>query len=386
VAPGTWADRAGTTLALSEALEPVGDPHTGLASAEETIRVAAERGDRLLEWRGRIRRAFYVVDIDPHGPSTAELRAELERAVVVFEELEDELGLAMAWRGLAELEWMPCRFDAAARAARLAVEHARRAGDRRAWQRAVEILAGSQMMGTANSAEVLRTLEDEFSPLLPNKLLEAFDLGRRAELSAYEGDFERAREYARAASAIADGLGLERLVLDNTWMEAYIEQLAGNHQEAEAKYRLVDASLEQQGDAGHRSTSSVLLARVLCSLARYDEAERFAAIGLELCAEDDAATQAIARSVQALVRSARGDHAEAERLAREGVAIYEDAGAENPDAVGDAWMDLALVLRHAGKRADADGAARSALALYESKGVRPKVHEAERFIEGLQRA
>jgi tetratricopeptide (TPR) repeat protein len=82
-------------------------------------------------------------------------------------------------------------------------------------------------------------------------------------------------------------------------------------------------------------------------------------------------TQAYWRQVQALVHASRGQQAEAERLAREAVAITE-----NTDSLlfqGEALWDLADVLRAAGRHAEAAATLRGALDRYERKQIIPLV-------------
>ena len=62
----------------------------------------------------------------------------------------------------------------------------------------------------------------------------------------------------------------------------------------------------------------------------------------------------------------RGEHAEAERLAREAVAIGEGTDALNWQ--GDAYADLAEVLLLGGKADEAVAALEQALERYERKG------------------
>ena len=62
----------------------------------------------------------------------------------------------------------------------------------------------------------------------------------------------------------------------------------------------------------------------------------------------------------------RGEHAEAERLAREAVAIGE--GTDILDRQGDAHADLAEVLLLSGKAGEATAALEQALDRYERKG------------------
>jgi tetratricopeptide (TPR) repeat protein len=88
-------------------------------------------------------------------------------------------------------------------------------------------------------------------------------------------------------------------------------------------------------------------------------------MGRELGNEQDLSTQALWRRVTALVNSSRGEHAEAERLAREAVAIMEPTDALS--AQGDALADLAEVLACAGRASEASAALEQALEHYERK-------------------
>jgi hypothetical protein len=100
--------------------------------------------------------------------------------------------------------------------------------------------------------------------------------------------------------------------------------------------------LERSGNRASLSTVAPQLGRSLCALGRYDEAEPLAWLGRELGGQQDFATQMLWRQVQARVDAQRGEHAQAERLAREAVAIGERTDALNSQ--GDALCDLAEVL------------------------------------------
>jgi hypothetical protein len=67
----------------------------------------------------------------------------------------------------------------------------------------------------------------------------------------------------------------------------------------------------------------------------------------ELGASDDALTQMLWRQARAKVLARRGNIAEAERLAREAIAI--GAATEMPDTQADAQSDLAEVLTRTGR-------------------------------------
>ena len=72
---------------------------------------------------------------------------------------------------------------------------------------------------------------------------------------------------------------------------------------------------------------------------------------------------------QALVHSARGQHAEAERLAREAVDL--SLRSDSPLRRGDALVDLAEVLEAAGRIDEAAATMREALDRYERKPIIP---------------
>jgi len=85
-----------------------------------------------------------------------------------------------------------------------------------------------------------------------------------------------------------------------------------------------------------------------------------------LGASDDATTQMLWRQVRAKVLARRGERVEAERLAREAVAVCEATDMLN--AQGDVYGDLAEVLSVAGKPDEAAAALEQALGCYERKG------------------
>ena len=161
----------------------------------------------------------------------------------------------------------------------------------------------------------------------------------------------------------------------------HVEQMAGDQEAAERSYRKEYEMHRRSGDEGHGSTSAAYLALALCRLGRFDEAEELATIARATGADDDLATQASARSAQGLVRSARGDHDEARRLAREAVDLY--AGAQSPWFDGDTLMVLSQVLRAAGHPEETVDAARGALAAYERKGNEPGAASARAFIDDV---
>ena len=123
--------------------------------------------------------------------------------------------------------------------------------------------------------------------------------------------------------------------------------------------------LEARERRSNVSTFAPRLGRSLCALGRYDEAEPLAQLGRELGDEQDAATQLLWRQVQARVNASRGEHAKAEALAREAVAIAE--GTDWLNDQGNTSCDLAEVLNSAGRTEEALVALERALRCFERK-------------------
>jgi len=379
VGPGGGAERAGMLYDLGDALGWVGEAQAAFAAFDEAVAHAADAEDRSLEWLARIRRSAIQMLTDPRSKPTEEFRAELEGAARTFEELGDEVGLATVWRELAMIEWMPCRFERAGRAAGRALEHARRSGDERLLASALVPLIAAQMFGPTTPDEVLRTLDALADDLSGSRVFESFALAVRGFHVGMEGSFDEARRLIGLANDVAEALGARFAAAAHAGQLGDVELVAGDAEAAERAFRRNYEILDALGDEGHKSTGAANLARALCQLGRYDEAEEFAAIARNVAAEDDLASQAVGRSAEALVLAARGEFGEAELLAWEAVRLYADA--ESPNFQGDVWMDLAQVLRMAGKPAEAEQAAREALALYERKGNRPASESAREFID-----
>jgi tetratricopeptide (TPR) repeat protein len=124
-----------------------------------------------------------------------------------------------------------------------------------------------------------------------------------------------------------------------------------------------------------------LLGRALCELGRYDEAELLAQRGRELGAPEDVPTHMAWRRTQALVHSARGQHAEAKRLACE--AIEYSLRSDSPLYQSSAFRDLAEVLTAAGQTNAAAAALEQALERYERKGDLPDAARVRELLEQL---
>jgi tetratricopeptide (TPR) repeat protein len=166
----------------------------------------------------------------------------------------------------------------------------------------------------------------------------------RAVLLAMLGQIEEAWAVGVAAEEQARELGIGT---GDIWLSE-IALIAGDQQTAAEYLRSACEEMEERGAAAHLSTYAPQLGRVLCTLGRPDEAEQLALKGRELGDPEDVWTQALWRQALALVHSAREEHAEAVRLAREGVDWFSRA--DSLLRQGDANSDLAYVLDGARRR------------------------------------
>ena len=108
-----------------------------------------------------------------------------------------------------------------------------------------------------------------------------------------------------------------------------------------------------------------VLAQALYALDRLDEADAWADRAAEPGVRDAAEKETVWRQVKAKVLARRGEHAEAERIAREAIAICDES--EMLDLQGDAYADLGEVLLLGGESDEATSALQQALERYERK-------------------
>ena len=125
-------------------------------------------------------------------------------------------------------------------------------------------------------------------------------------------------------------------------------------------------------------------AEALYQLGRLDEAEEWAKKGSDMGGSDDMATQVLASQVRAKVLARRGQHTEAERLAREAVANADATDALLTQA--EARSDLAVALELAGRAQEATAALREALERYERKGALVPAEQVRKRLAALEPA
>jgi ATP/maltotriose-dependent transcriptional regulator MalT len=194
----------------------------------------------------------------------------------------------------------------------------------------------------------------------------AHDLRVRGALLGMTGRFDEARSMFQEAERLYDELGAPRIKITSSQVVAETLRLEGRLDEAERVLREMNDAYDAIGETGFNSTVCGVLAHVLCDQGRLDEAEAYIVRSREMAAEDDFASQALWRTVQARVLAHRGDLGDALTLADEAAAItartdYLDWQGQGHEVRGD-------VLAAAGRAHDARRAYETALERFERKG------------------
>ncbi len=152
----------------------------------EAVESAATTGDRRLAAHALVQRGLLRLFTES-AVTPEELFDASERAIGVFEELGDELGLARAWRLVAQAHYLDRRIGSCADASERALEHARRARDRFEEVEIVEWLVIALLLGPAPADDAIsrcRTLLAETADHAP---LQAQILGALGHLLAMQG-------------------------------------------------------------------------------------------------------------------------------------------------------------------------------------------------------
>lgn len=325
--------------------------HDVAAMADAVADQAASAGDQRGEAVASVVAARYRLASAIPG-SVDELEVRARQVLPLLNEADDHSGLVRVWHAVSGVARLRGRFEEATQAVEQAIFHARQIGQPGLFDLAFELIVGPRPTDQA-----LRTLDS----LLPDDPHPNTRLDR-AVLLAMLGRFEEARLAANEASArlyeLTGGAGAEGPMAD-------IETLAGDHERAAYLWRVCCDGVEQWGWRASHTLAVLLLARSLCMLGQHDEAGTLAQRGRELGGEQYLLTQTLSRQVQALVQASRGQHGEAELLAREAVAI-----AERTDGLrwqGDAFCDLAEILVRAGRSEEATTVLERALDRYQRK-------------------
>jgi class 3 adenylate cyclase/predicted ATPase len=328
----------------------------------EAVTTAAATDDRLLEAHALVQRAFLRLFTQPEV-TPQELFEVAEDAISVFEESSDQLGLARAWRLVAQAHYLERQAGPSAEASARALEHGRRVGDRLELREIVEWLCVALMLGPTSASVAAAHCEELLVDVEQDPILEPTVLSVLANLEAMQGHMEKANElFARWRSAV-DALG------ESIWLSAInfgFVALADDPVAAERELRAGYKALKRIGEKSHFSSVTGLLARAVCAQGRYEEADQLSRESEQAARPNDIHTHILWRTARAKVLAHTGQLQAAETIAREAVEFAAES--DFLDSHGDALVDLADVLRLAARRQEAASAFEQAVQLYEQKG------------------
>jgi class 3 adenylate cyclase/tetratricopeptide (TPR) repeat protein len=301
------------------------------------------------------------------GKGTSEEAEQLLRAALpLLEARQDHAALAQTWFSLANGPYnFSGRNEQALQAAERARDYAALAG--LPHQRSDYVCAAGLVFGPCPVAEALKRLETPgHSPML--------DL-MRAVLLAMSDRIDEARELARTAAEQAR----ERGVPPNPEI-AEIESVASHHEAAAQQLAVWYDWIRDKVRSGELGFALAWQGRELALAGRYEEAEDRATQAHEY-RQNSRDGEALGLQLAALVAAHRGEHGDAERLARE--ALTHILETDSPKLQGDAYWDLGEVLEAAGRRDEAIDAWREALDRYERKGVVPLVRRVRERLDAM---
>ena len=349
-------------LDLAESLFLSGDAGA-VAVASEAAGRAGEAGDQSGRMRAELMGARITAltasgDASEEDPSGALLELAAE-ARPQFAKSGDDAALTEAWVATAWAELIRCRYGEMLDAVEHAIEHAHRARHAR-WERELPVWKGSALFyGPTPVEEVLRWHEREHPT-------HALALRQRGILEAMHGRFDLARTLVADGDAAAAELGQTIWLAVGGMATWDVEMLAGDFVAAERAVRASCERLEEIGDTGYRATATAQLAESLYMRDRLDDAERETGVAEALAAPDDRVSQALWRQVGAKLHGRAGRPAEADRLAREAVALL--CATDMVDYHARAVADLADVLGAVGLPEQASDELAQAIALFDAKG------------------
>jgi tetratricopeptide (TPR) repeat protein len=340
-----------------------------IARAEATLTDAVEAAraanDPLLEARASLRRVFARLLLDPNIEQ-AEALAEAAGYLDSFEEWDDDLGTSEAARLVGTIRFWQGRVAESTQLLERALEHAARAGDVRQRGEILRWLVLGLGVGPLPVEEAVERLEQFVDDGAGDPRVQLAAARTRADLESMRGLFDEARASIAEGKQLAEQLGDQVTFAAVHRDSAAVEMLAHDFAKAEAEARVAYEINERINDLGHLSSIAPDLGDAIYAQGRYDEALRMSEFAESITIEGDADAGVRWRQLRAKSLARIGEHADAERFARDAVSIIGETDYLNLHA--HALMALAEVLRLQDRNTDAATAVEGALELLRRKG------------------
>jgi DNA-binding SARP family transcriptional activator/class 3 adenylate cyclase/tetratricopeptide (TPR) repeat protein len=318
--------------------------------------------DRPLEQVIGLERARICLFTGPDPVSLRALREEAEQALEVLGESGDEAGLALRCYVLGHVHMLLGEIREMEKTARRGLDHAIRSGEPREEAAARLWVALALVLGETPAPACLHACE-KLAPWLGME--HPLVLCELAGLRAMLGDFDEARDLiTRAQRLLVERIRARRPLMFAAGSSASVEILAGDLAAGERELRTALQMAIEMREREWVSRFAAGLSRVL-SIQGSEEAERFSALSFETAPAENVAAQALWRSAKARALVNRGDHGEAERLAREAIQLVPR---EMLNLGADLRVDLAEILLVDRRREAALRVINEAIDLYKRKG------------------
>jgi tetratricopeptide (TPR) repeat protein len=354
-------------LELGTALVRGGDTQRAESVLADARRAAASADDPRLDAEVRVLEVNLRRLTNPRWWA-ANGRTEAGELARIFREAGDEAGAAKAWHLVGKAHSDRGEQAAAQEAFEHALEYARRvdAPGVEAWIR--YWLLQAAVFGPTPCLDVIERARDDlgWARSQNNRSLEGSVLTRMGEMLARAGRIPDAQDAFAEARAVFADLGRRSHLAYMPISTAAVEPLASDPVGAERELRFAYDFFAGLGADHINATVGPMLAAALVPQGKIVEAIALTEQAERTAAPDDLDGQVKWRLARAAARMVESDHADAERLAREAVAL-----AERTDSVllhADALAGLGYGLIAAGAMGEAVEPCNCAIELYADKG------------------
>jgi class 3 adenylate cyclase/tetratricopeptide (TPR) repeat protein len=352
---------------LGRAIRDVGEMERAELVLSEAIERADAGGEAVVAADARL--ALIDMRFNRNLVPREDVVRTVESVIAVFEDHGNTGGLARALGLRGKLSFWAGQAASALEDLERAAGYARDADDPAQETDSLHYVLASASLGPTPVVDALARVDEIRPRAAGNPGLEGSLFENQARLEALRGNFDVARDLVTRASAIAQDYGFAAVHAASVKRAAgEVELRAGDYLAAERALRTACEALESVGELGYLASAAALLLDALYMQERDDEAlllaDRWAAERLTVPEDVDA--QVGWRRVYAKLLARRGDIEDAERLAREAMALA--AGTDYLDLRAKAAADLAEVLRLAGRSQEAAAMLKEAIRLHEQKG------------------
>jgi tetratricopeptide (TPR) repeat protein len=350
-------------LYLGAALHEAGELARADAVLGEAVATAERAGEAVAAERARIERSALRFYLDPAYDEEEAVRVA-QKAIGVFTQAGDEVGLAEAWRHLAYPKWNACRLAEMEEMLAEALVHAERAGDERARDDILNSLCRVAIISPTPVERGIQRCRDTLDGA--GRELAAVAEVALGVLVAMQGGFAEARERVARSHAALEELGHGLKLAAGSMYTAYIELLADNVSAAEHELRRGYHAFDRMGERSQLSSTAALLGFALEKQGLVDEADEYIAVSRDTASAQDRASQVLWRIAGARILLRRGRSQEAGELARRAVELAQKT--DFLDLEGHAHATLGGILRAQDRLDEAHARLERAASLHDRKG------------------